>query len=135
MVLGHPDQALQAARRAVAVARSQDYPQNVDQALQGVAHTHLLRRESDPSLSYLDSALAISREHAFRQRIAMLRIMRGWALSSQTDNWDALATLSEGLTEYRATGARAWQTNFLALLAIGYLRAGRSAQGSGVKVR
>jgi predicted ATPase len=33
------------------------------------------------------------------------------------------------LTGYRATGARAWQTNFLALLAIGYLHAGRYAEG------
>jgi predicted ATPase len=41
----------------------------------------------------------------------------------------ALTELSEGLAEYRATGARAWQTNFLALLAIGYLRAGKYAEG------
>jgi predicted ATPase len=127
--LGYPDQALQAALQGVTLARSQGYPQSVDQALHAVAHTHLLRREPDAALSYLDSALEIAREHGFRQRIAQLRLMRGWALSSQTDDRGALTELSEGLAGYRATGARAWQTNFLALLAIGYLRAGRYAEG------
>ena len=41
--LGYPDQALQAALQGVAVARGKGYPQTVDQALQGAAHTHLLR--------------------------------------------------------------------------------------------
>jgi tetratricopeptide (TPR) repeat protein len=127
--LGYPDRALQAALQAVVVARSQGYPQSVDQALHAVAHTHLLRREPEAAQSHLDSALAISREHGFLQRIAQLRLMRGWALASQTDDRGALTELSEGLAGYRATGARAWQTNFLALLAIGYLRAGRYPEG------
>jgi class 3 adenylate cyclase/tetratricopeptide (TPR) repeat protein len=127
--LGYPDQALQAALQGVAVARSKGYPQTEDQALHSAAHTHLLRREPEAAESYLDSALAISREHGFRQRIAMVRLMRGWALASQTEGQGALTELSEGLAGYRSTGARAWQTNFLALLAIGYLRAGRYAEG------
>jgi tetratricopeptide (TPR) repeat protein len=127
--LGYPDRALQAALHAGAGARSQGYPQTVDQALHSAAHTHLLRREPEAAHSYLDSALAISREHGFRQRIAQVRLMRGWALASQTDNGGALTELSEGLAGYRATGARAWQTNFLAVLAIGYLRAGRYTEG------
>jgi predicted ATPase len=127
--LGYPDQAMQAALKAVSVARSQGYPQNVDQALHSVAHTHLLRGEPDAALSYIDSAVAISREHGLSQRIAQLRLMRGWMLLSRTDDQSALTELSEGLAEYRATGARAWQTNFLALLAIGYLRDGEYAEG------
>jgi predicted ATPase len=127
--LGYPDQALQAALQAVALARSQGYPQSVDQALHAVAHTHLLRSEPDAALSYIDLALAISREHGLSQRVAQLRLMRGWMLLSRTDDRSALTELSEGLAEYRATGARAWQTNFLALLAIGYLRAGKYAEG------
>jgi class 3 adenylate cyclase/predicted ATPase len=127
--LGYPDRALQAALQSVAVARSQGYPQTVDQALHSAAHTHLLRREPEAAHNHLDSALAIAREHGFRQRIAQVRLMRGWALASQTDDRGALTELSEGLAGYRATGARAWQTNFLALLAIGYLRAGRYEEG------
>jgi tetratricopeptide (TPR) repeat protein len=127
--LGYPDRALQAALQGVALARSQGYPQSVDQALLAVAHTHLLRSEPDAALSYIDSALAISREHGFSMRIALVRLMRGWVLLSRTDDRSALTELSEGLAEFRATGARAWQTNFLALLAIGYLRAGKYAEG------
>ena len=127
--LGYPDRALQAALQAVALARSQGYPQSVDQALHAVAHTHLLRGEPDAALSYIDLALAISREHGFTMRNALVRLMRGWMLLSRTDGRSALTELSEGLAEYRATGARAWQTNFLALLATGYLRAGMYAEG------
>jgi predicted ATPase len=36
--LRYPDQALQAALQGVTLARSQGYPQSVDQALHGVAH-------------------------------------------------------------------------------------------------
>jgi class 3 adenylate cyclase/predicted ATPase len=127
--LGYPDRALQAGRQAVAVARSQGYPQSVDQALQAVAHTHLLRREPEAALNYIDLALAMSREHGFSMRIATARLMRGWMLLSRTDDRSALTELSEGLAEFRATGARAWQTNFLALLAIGCLRDGKYAEG------
>jgi class 3 adenylate cyclase len=127
--LGYPERALRAALQAVAVARSQGYPQSVDQALHAAAHTHLLRGEPEAAQSYLDSALAICREHGFRQRIAQVRLMRGWALASHTDDRGALIELSEGLAGYRATGACAWQTNFLALMAIGYLRAGRYPEG------
>jgi predicted ATPase len=127
--LGYPDRALQAALQGVAAARRQGYPQTVDQALHSAAHTHLLRREPEAAQSYLESALAISLEHGFRQRIAQVRLLRGWALASQTDDRGALTELLEGLAGYRVTGARAWQTNFLALLAIGYLRAGRYAEG------
>jgi class 3 adenylate cyclase/predicted ATPase len=127
--LGYPDRALQAGRHAVAVARSQGYPQSVDQALQAVAHTHLLRREPEAALNYIDLALAMSREHGFSMRIATARLMRGWMLLSRTDDRSALTELSEGLAEFRATGARAWQTNFLALLAIGCLRDGKYAEG------
>ena len=85
--------------------------------------------EPEAAQSYLESALAILASTGFLQRIAQLRLMRGWALASQTDDGGALTELSEGLAGYRATGARAWQTNFLALLAIGYLRAGRYPEG------
>ena len=80
------------------------------------AHTHLLRREPEATQSYLDSALAILASTGFLQRIAQLRLMRGWALASQTDDRGALTELSEGLAGYRANGARARRTNFLALM-------------------
>ena len=114
--LDYPDRALQAALEGVAVARGQGYPQSVDQAIHTAAHTHLLRREPEATQSYLDSALAILASTGFLQRIAQLRLMRGWALASQTDDRGALTELSEGLAGYRANGARARRTNFLALM-------------------
>jgi predicted ATPase len=62
-------------------------------------------------------------------RIAMLRLLRGWELSLQGDDRGALIELSQGFAEYRATGAQASNTQYLALLAQGYRRSGRITEG------
>jgi adenylate cyclase len=127
--LGYPDRALSAAREAMTLASGRGHPQNVEHALSSACYTHLLRRDPDAALGCLDAALAISLEQGYRMRIAMLRVLRGWALSAQGNVQDALIELSEGLAEYRATGAQASQTHYLALLADGYQRAGRITEG------
>jgi predicted ATPase/class 3 adenylate cyclase len=127
--LGYPDRALSAAREAMTLAKGHGHPQNIEHALNSASYTHLLRREPDAALDYLDAAQAISHEQGYRMRIAMLRVLRGWARSAQGDGRRALIELSEGFAEYRATGAQASCTQYLALLADGYRRAGRITEG------
>ena len=62
-------------------------------------------------------------------RDAQARVMQGWALSLQGEVCEALAQLAAAVTDYRATGARAWQTNFLALLAQAQCSAGLVSDG------
>jgi class 3 adenylate cyclase/predicted ATPase len=122
--LGYPNSSLSAVLEAVALAEHIGFPQNTEQALSSAAHVHLLRREPDAALGYLNSAFSIARAQGFRMRIAVLQILRGWALSIRGEHREALRDLSEGLHDYQATGARAWQSNFLVVLANGYERAG-----------
>jgi predicted ATPase len=127
--LGYPDRALSAARKAITLAKGHGHPQNIEHALSSACYTHLLRGEPDAAVAYLDAAQAISEEQGYRMRIAMLRVLRGWALSAQGDSQGALIALSEGFAEYRATSAQASQIQYLALLADGYRRAGRITEG------
>jgi hypothetical protein len=85
-----------------------------------------LARAGRSGIGDLDSAFAST---GIVSVLAQVRLMRGWELASQTDDRGMLTELSEGSADYRATGARAWQTNFLALLAIGYLPARKYAEG------
>ena len=62
-------------------------------------------------------------------RDAMARVMQGWALSLRGAGHEALTHLSAAVKDYRATGARAWQTYFLALLARAYCNAGLVTEG------
>ena len=127
--LGQPERALAAALDGIAVARRIGYPQTIEQALNSAAHAYLLRRDPDPALALIEPAMEISREQRFRMRTAQLGVLKGWALSAQGNDRDALAVLSEAVPAYRATGAAAWQTNFLVLLANAYGRAGLVVEG------
>ncbi len=56
-------------------------------------------------------------------------VLHGWALVSQDQNEDGLAEIDQGLTIFRATGARSWIPHFLGLQAEAYGRAKRADDG------
>jgi predicted ATPase len=111
------------------VAHRIGYPQAVDQALNSAAHALLLQRAWEPALENITPALAIAHQQGFHMRDAMARVMQGWALSLRGAGREALAQLAAAVADYRATGARAWQTNFLALLAQAHCSAGLVTDG------
>ncbi|HEY1431876.1 MAG TPA: AAA family ATPase [Stellaceae bacterium] len=127
--LGYPNRSRDAALEAVTVARRIGHPQSIDQALNSAAHACLLARDPESAQGYIEAALAIAREQGFHMRDAMARVMHGWALSLQGEGRRALAELAAAVADYRATGARAWRTNFLALLAQAYCSVGFVAEG------
>jgi predicted ATPase len=55
--------------------------------------------------------------------------LRGWALAAQGQTDDGIAAMQEGLTAFRATGAGDDLPYWLPLLAEGYRRGGRAAEG------
>jgi predicted ATPase/class 3 adenylate cyclase len=127
--LGYPDRALRAAVQGVKVARELNHPQTLDQSLASAAHTHLLRREAEIAMDILDEALSLSREQGFPMRVALTRLFRSWALSVLGEYPAAVREISEVLPQYRATGARAWQTIYLAVLGNAYRGCGAITEG------
>jgi hypothetical protein len=49
-------------------------------------------------------------------RVAMATVLRGWALAKQEEGTEGIAQLRQGLASYRASGAAAFGTYYLALL-------------------
>ena len=62
-------------------------------------------------------------------RIAMGTVLQGWALGAGTEG---IARLRKGLVAYRATGAEAFSTYYLALLAETHLHGGQTEDGLSV---
>jgi predicted ATPase/class 3 adenylate cyclase len=127
--LGYPDASRETALEAVAAARRIDYPQEVEHALSSNAYSLLLQRAWEPAVESIAPALGIAHQQGFYMRDAIARIMQGWALSLQGASHEAVVQLAAAVSDYRATGARAWQTNFLALLAQAHCSAGLVAEG------
>jgi class 3 adenylate cyclase/tetratricopeptide (TPR) repeat protein len=128
-LLGYPDRALESAKGAIEVALQARYPQSVDHAHSSCAHTHLLRRETDSAFELIDSALAICREHGFHMRLAMLRVLTGWALAQKGDCERAIWEISSGIQDYRKTGANSSSSNYFAIMSAAYHGAGMIAEG------
>ncbi len=59
-------------------------------------------------------------------------VLRGWALTEQGQGEKGIAQIHQGLATYRATGAGLGQSDFLALLAEAYGKAGQTEEGLGV---
>src|SRR5712691_799054 len=94
---------------------------------------HQYRREKDTTRERAERAIAISRERGFQMRIAMATVLRGWALVIQGEETEGIVQLRQGLAVYRATGAEAFSTYYLALLTEAYTQGGQTEEGlSGV---
>jgi predicted ATPase len=65
-------------------------------------------------------------------RKAMGTVLQGWALARQGAGTEGIARLRKGLAAYRATGAEAFSTYYLALLAETHLQGGETEDGLSV---
>jgi class 3 adenylate cyclase/tetratricopeptide (TPR) repeat protein len=115
--LGYPDQALERAQAALALASELSHPQSLDQALCSIAQVHQYRREEDATRDQAERAIAVSTERGFQMRVAMATVLRGWALAIQEEGTEGITQLRQGLASNRATGAAAFVAYYLALLA------------------
>jgi len=130
--LGYPDQALERAQAALTLASELFHPQSLDQALCSIAQTHQYRREEDPTREQAERAIAVSTERGFQMRVAMATVLRGWALAIQEEGTEGIVQLRQGLASYRASGAAAFGTYYLALLAERYEQAEQPEEGLSV---
>jgi predicted ATPase len=78
---------------------------------------HQLRREVRAAQEHAEAAISLAKEQGFPLVMAWSSILRSWALAQQGQAKEGLAQLHQGLTAWRATGAEALRSYFLALLA------------------
>jgi len=119
-LLGYPDQALERAKDALALATELDDPFTTVFALDNAAITWQFRREAQAVYDHTDVAVTLSTEQEFPHWVAWGAILRGWALTTQGQCEEGLTEMRRGLTGWRDAGAEAFASHFLALLAEGY---------------
>jgi predicted ATPase len=127
--MGQPDGALERAQRALELAAdpSRDYSLATAQAQ--MAFVHQCRMEPEPTLRFAEATLQTAGERGYSYRVAMGRILRGWALAAQGDHDAGIEELVFGLAASRATGAHMDDAHYLGLLSDAYLRAGQIETG------
>jgi predicted ATPase len=128
-MLGYPDQALQWASVAVALAREFGHRHTLAQILYFTARFYQFRREPQTVAEHAEACVAIAEEHGFSFWRADGMKLLGWALAMQGRHAEGLAHLHEGLVAYRATGALTGVPYDLALLAEACGQAGLVEEG------
>jgi len=127
--LGYPDQALKHSRAAVILAQDLLSPLNLCHAVLYTALLHSYRREGRETREQAEALMTLSTEQGFAYFLAIVPLLRGWALAEQGHQKEGIAQIRQGLCAYQATGAGLILPYFLALLAEAYGKAGQSEEG------
>jgi predicted ATPase len=130
--LGHPDQALDRSRKAVALARRLAHPFNIARSLAYEALLLLIRGDWAASAESAKEAIGLSRQYGFSYWLAMTTIYSGYAIFKQGQREEGLRILREGLAAESATGAEVGRPYFLSLLADALAQVGRLDEGGAV---
>jgi predicted ATPase len=119
-LLGYPDQALQRSQEALHLHHGGSHTYSLCFALLYAARLYQCRRERPLTHERAEAAIALATEHSFAQWLAMGTMLRGWALAEQGHAEESIAHIQQGLAAWRATGARASTSFYLALLSEAY---------------
>ncbi len=127
--LGHPDQALEWSRGAVALARDLSHLATLVIALGHAGILHYLRREPRLTLEVAEEALALSAGQGLEFWKAFAEILRGWSLVRQRRGPEGIESMRHGLAGYRVTAGELESPIWLAMMADAYLVEGAPHEG------
>jgi class 3 adenylate cyclase/predicted ATPase len=125
--LGYVEQAAAVSSEAMAIAESSSHPHTLAYTIcHALGMLDVCRRRTEDMQSYAKVAVAASTDHGFPFWAAGGRIFEGWAVSCQGQADRGIELLEQGLSAWRATGARLWLPIFLALKAQAQAKGGYS---------
>jgi class 3 adenylate cyclase/predicted ATPase len=124
-LVGRPDEARRMSDRALALSQELQHPFTRTLALSFDAW--LCQWEGDVAAvrERARDALAVAREQGFQFWIGWGEIMLGWADAASGASAAGLATMRQGLADWRAVGSELGTTYFLTLMAEAYRDAGQ----------
>jgi predicted ATPase len=128
-LLGYPDQAVQRAAAALALARELAHPFSLAWAWMAAATVYQFRREVQHVHEQAKAALALGTAHGFPYIEAVGTILQGWALAMQGRGEEGIAQIRQGLASWQAMGTAHMQQYFLAALGEAYGKAGQADMG------
>jgi adenylate cyclase len=128
--LGYPDQAAERSEAATALARELNHVWTlVDASSLAGAAFHLFRREGRAAQEHVEAVMRVSPEAGLAVWQAEGTCYCGWQQILVGEVQEGIAQLRDGLAAMQAVGTVPHRTAFLAALAEGYAKAGRSGQG------
>ena len=125
--LGYPDQALEHAHTGL--RRAQDHLYSLTSAQMLTAWIHQCRQEIGLTRQWAEATIALATTQGFPYRVAVGRVLRGWALAAQGQRQEGIGDIRAGLEACLAAGARLDHPYFLALLADACRRDGQIDEG------
>jgi DNA-binding winged helix-turn-helix (wHTH) protein/tetratricopeptide (TPR) repeat protein len=127
--MGYPDQGLEAAGRALRVARKRNHAFSLAGALNQVARFHVLRREPTIALELAKEGLEYSERNKFPTWTGESTLVRGWALAQLGREEEGIAAMRAGLAIRDAIEEYGAQSHYQAWLAEALSRVGRVREG------
>jgi tetratricopeptide (TPR) repeat protein len=115
--LGRADQAVEHARRAVALSETPGHLYTLANARAQLAVLHQLRREPAEVERWSALTIELGEKQGFLHRVAVGHVLHGWARGVQGRAQDALAELQQGVEGANRIGMVLDRPYFLALLA------------------
>jgi predicted ATPase len=127
--LGYPDQALNRAKEALALAHELSHPFTLVYALYYTARLQMLRREVEAVRERVEGVLRIAKERGFALFEAFGTVLQGWALAEGGETEEGIGGIRQGLVAWRAMGLEVVLPESLCLLAGAYGKAGQAKEG------
>jgi tetratricopeptide (TPR) repeat protein len=103
-VLGYPAQALQQSHETLTLAQELSRPYYLAHALYFAALVHQFRREAPLTQERAEAAMALCAEQGYAYYLALVTVLRGWALAAQGQDEAGLAQLRQGLAAVQGDG-------------------------------
>jgi tetratricopeptide (TPR) repeat protein len=115
--MGYPDRGLDAARRALAVARLRNDAFSLAGTLSQVARFHILGREASIALELANEGLAHATAKRFPTWAAESMLVRGWAMAYMGRDTEGIAEMRAGLAARDSISEFGAQPHYQAWLA------------------
>jgi predicted ATPase len=127
--LGYPDQAVERAKQAVALAQKLSHKFSLGEAYGFCSSVHHFRGENAQALECAERAIEICEDSGFAVWLAHAKLMRGRIVAEQGDAQAGIEEMRQAYDMWSATGAVVTTPFYLAMQAEGLALAGRPDAG------
>lgn len=128
-LMGSPDQAIQQAEAAVALAKEVAHPYSLALAQYQAAVVYHTQRDLQRMQAILEATVALSPEYGIPYWLSSMQVLKGWLLANQGERQAGIELMRQGLTVSQEIGTALNRPYSLALLAEMYGSIGETAKG------
>lgn len=126
--LGRADESMHRATRALELSEEPERAYSAATARAQMAALCACGRDPEAALRWAQATIDVARERGYAYRVAMGRVLRGWARAAD-GRADGVEEIASGLRASHATGAHLEDPFYLGLLADAHLRNGSVGPG------